>query len=93
MLQIPGDSSIRKEVSESIFEYFLGEILFPHPDSRVVVEAEHSSTSSNGSNEPTSSDSTTSTSAIEHRLESLGFDVGYRYPLCSTATSFCTASR
>ena len=93
MLQIPGDSSIRKEVSESIFEYFLGEILFPHPDSRAVVEAEHSSTSSNGSNEPTSSDSTTSTSAIEHRLESLGFDVGYRYPLCFTVTSFYTASR
>ena len=81
MLQIPGDSSIRKEVSESIFEYFLGEILFPHPDSRAVVEAEHSSSSSSGNNEATSSDST-SISAIEQRLESLGFDVGYRYPLC-----------
>jgi len=82
MLQIPSDSSIRKEVSESIFEYLLGEIIFPHPDSstdsRTVVEAQ-------GSGNDVTSTGTNSTTAVEHRLESLGYDVGYRYQLHSSA--------
>lgn len=63
-----GDREVKKEVSESVFEYLLAEILA------------HSSTPINSNNADDASLSEKgSSSAPTFKLESLGYDVGYRY--------------
>jgi hypothetical protein len=62
-----GDREVKKEVSETVFEYLLAEILAhsaPTSSSNIAVDA----SAEKGSN-----------SSPTFKLESLGYDVGYRY--------------